>query len=174
MHSATNEPATAEGSAALLLEVAPLVMRTIRTWMRVNRAADVSVPQFRALGHVNRHPGASLTSVAEHLGLTLPATSRLVDGLARRGYLQRAASVSDRRSIELRIAPKGAEMLEKTRRGTQEYLAALMEELTPTERETIARALDVLRGVFGSPREATAARNREGLGATTDRRGEEG
>lgn len=174
MHSATNEPATAEGSAALLLEVAPLVMRTIRTLMRLNRAVGMSVPQSRALGYVNRHPGASLTSVAEHLGLTLPATSRLVHGLARRGYLQRDASLTDRRSIELRIAPKGAEMLEMSRRDTLEHLVALMEELTPSERETVTRALDVLRGMFGSPIDPPATHRRDDVGAMTDQMAEEG
>lgn len=170
VHPATNEAATADESAALLLEVAPLVMRAIRTRMRANRAADVSVPQFRALGYLNRHPGASLTSLAEHLGLTLPATSRLVDGLARRAYLQRETSMTDRRSIELRIAPKGAEMLEMTRKGTLEHLTRLMSELTPNERASITRALDVLRGVFGSASDSAVADPADGVRATTSRK----
>jgi len=160
---------SADASAVLLLEVAPLVMRTIRARMRANRAADVSVPQFRALGYVSRHPGASLTSVAEHLGLTLPAASRLVDGLARREYLWREASASDRRAIALRIAPKGAEMLEMTRRVALEHLSALMEELAPEERETIARALDLLRGVFGSRHDTPVDGERDGAGMSASR-----
>lgn len=174
MQTATNEEASAEASAALLLEVAPLVMRTIRARMRANRAADVSVPQSRALGYVNRNPDASLTSVAEHLGLTLPATSRLVDGLARRGYLRRETSASDRRSIALRIAPKGAEMLEMSRRVTLEHLSALMEELAPGERSTILRALDLLRDVFSTRSEAPAAGAGDGSAATASRNGEGG
>ena len=57
--------------ASKLVEVIPLVMRAIRSHMRANRALDLSVPQYRALGFVVRHPGASLSQVAEHQGLTL-------------------------------------------------------------------------------------------------------
>ena len=84
--------------ASKLVEVIPLVMRAIRSHMRANRALDLSVPQYRALGFVVRHPGASLSQVAEHQGLTLGAASRLVDGLVTRGLVERRASTQDRRS----------------------------------------------------------------------------
>ncbi|MGH2504870.1 MAG: MarR family winged helix-turn-helix transcriptional regulator, partial [Ktedonobacterales bacterium] len=80
MHNAPIEPSGDDSAplAAALMEVAPLVMREIRTRMRQSRGAGLSVPQFRALGYLRRHPGCSLTEVADHLGLSVPATSRLV------------------------------------------------------------------------------------------------
>src|SRR6185369_8728731 len=77
--------ATPEESAEALLDTVPLVMRTVRQLMREQRSSDLSVPQFRALGFINRHPETSVSAVAEHLGLSVAATSRLVDALVARG-----------------------------------------------------------------------------------------
>lgn len=152
MRSARNETTTSEATAALLLEVTPLVMRTIRKRMRGGRAADLSVPQFRALAYLHRHPSASLSDLAEHIGLTLPATSRLVDGLVSREYVLRRASRADRRALELTVAAKGSAMLQATREQTQAHLAERLAALTDDERATVTRALELLRGPFTDER----------------------
>lgn len=150
LHTTSNVRATPQACAAQLLDVTPLVMRTIRSHMRGQRAADLSVPQFRALGHVQRHAGASLSDVAEHLGLTLPATSRLVDGLVQRGYVTRAVAPADRRAVQLHVSAKGSAMLDHTREHTQQHLAALLAPLTPDQRAQIMDALATLRSAFAT------------------------
>src|SRR5579883_3248840 len=120
-----NDNPSAEATAAVVLDVVPLVMRTIRMRMREARAADLSVPQFRALAHLKKHPGVSLSDVAEYVGLTLPAASRMMDGLVARGYAERRLSAISRRSIELRLSAKGLEMLDVTLQHTRQALAEL-------------------------------------------------
>lgn len=72
---------SADTIARELLEVVPVIMRTIRAEMRSHRGADMSVVQFRALLFLNRNPGTSLSAVAEHLDLTLPTVSKMIDGM---------------------------------------------------------------------------------------------
>jgi DNA-binding MarR family transcriptional regulator len=160
MQPSTNGPVTSEDCAARLLEVAPMVMRTVRAQMRSQRDADLSVPQFRALGYVYRHPGTALADVAAHLGLTPPAASRLVDGLVQRQYVQRQLSATDRRSIELRMAPRGTVLYEATRRATQAHLAALLQPLPAGELTALAQALETLRQTF-APLDTRAPRAAE-------------
>ena len=75
---------------ARVLEVSPPVVRVLRNLMRTNRLQGLSVPQFRALALLNRTPNASLSMVAEHVGSSLPAASRMVDGLvAETGFEER-------------------------------------------------------------------------------------
>ena len=150
MQNATTSEA--DQVAAALLESVPLVMRTIRAQMRGYRTADLSVPQFRALGFLHRHPGASLTDLAEHIGLTVPAASRLVDGLVARGYVARKPSPADRRTLELTVSPPGVAMLEASRARARAHLAELLATLSPEDREAVQRGADILRGLFG-PRE---------------------
>ncbi len=139
---------SAEELAAQTLETAPLLMRAIRALMRAGRAADLSTPQFRALGYVGRHPGASLSHVAEHLGLSTPATSRLIDILVKRGLVERGVAPDDRRYVTLHLTAHGEAIFEETRRRALLGLSARLEGLSPTEREVVARALPILRALF--------------------------
>ena len=118
-----------EACAALLLDVVPLAMRRVRAYMREARAADLSVPQFRALAFLRAHPGATLSDVADHVGLTLPAASRMIDGLVARDYAVRQPSAINRRCVELRVSDQGRKMLEVTMRHTQNALAGILQTL---------------------------------------------
>jgi DNA-binding MarR family transcriptional regulator len=150
MQIATTEAAAPEACAALLLEVAPLVMRVIRGQMRGSRSADLSVPQFRALGFIVRRPGSSLGDLAEHIGLSPAAASRLVDGLVARGYTERRGSTADRRLVELRAAPAGVAILEATRAVARTELAGRVAVLPEEQRAAVAQALGVLRDLFAA------------------------
>lgn len=146
---------SAEELAAQTLETAPLLMRTIRALMRAGREADLSTSQFRALGYVGRHPGASLSRVAEHLGLSTPATSRLIDILVKHGLVERAAASDDRRYVTLHLTAHGEVLFEETQRRALLGLGALLEGLSSTERALVARALPILRALFTQEKEPT-------------------
>jgi len=139
---------SAEDAAQALLRVAPLVMQTVRTEMRSRRALQLSVPQFRTLGFLHRHPASSLSEAAEHIGVSLPAMSRLVDGLVVRDLLQRQGDVQDRRRITLALTPSGATLLETARSGMQQALTARLSVLDPAGRGMIVGALALLQPLF--------------------------
>lgn len=148
-----NAPMTAtradpEHCAALLLETAPLVMRAIRAQLRNHLDADLSVPQFRTLRYLRREPNATLSALAEHIGVTLPAASRMVDGLVARGYIERRLSAADRRSIDLSLSEKGEAMLDASQRQALLALSEQLGSLSEDERHELAHALETLRGVF--------------------------
>jgi len=136
--------------ASKLVEVIPLVMRAIRSHMRANRSLDLSVPQYRALGFVVRHPGASLSQVAEHQGLTLGAASRLVDGLVTRELVERHASTQDRRFVTLYVLPSGESTLAQARQRTEQAIASMLATLPAADQEIILRAMEPLRAVFAA------------------------
>lgn len=153
MHNAPIEPSEEDSAplAAALMEVAPLVVREIRTSMRQHRGAGLSTPQFRALGFVRRHPGCSLTEVADHLGLSVPATSRLVDALVVAGMALRASSASDRRYVTLRLSAEGERVQAEARSAALKSLADRLAPLDPAQRAAIAQALEPLRQAFATP-----------------------
>ena len=86
MTAMDTEKITPEQCARQVVETTPLVMRFIRLQVRKS-GAFTSMPQFRALNFLYRHPGASLSSLADHLGVTLPTASVIVDRLVHRGLL---------------------------------------------------------------------------------------
>src|SRR5438876_76025 len=91
--------------AADILTGVPLIMRFIREEMRVRRRGQLSVPQFRALLFATLQEEPSVSGLAEHLGLSLPTASRLVDLLVRRGLMERKLVAKDRRRIRLSLTP---------------------------------------------------------------------
>jgi DNA-binding MarR family transcriptional regulator len=145
--------ATPELCAQELLDVVPLIMRAIRTEMRSRRSRDLTVPQFRALLFIHSHPETSLSDVADHIGLTLPTLSKMVDGLVARRLVIRKPSPEDRRRIKLTITSSGQVQLEAARKGTQERLADILTSLSESERNLVLQASKALRPIF-TPGEA--------------------
>jgi len=137
-----------------VFDAVPLVMRAIRTKLREHRDADLSVAQFRTLAYIDRHRDMSLSDVAEHIGLTLPPMSKMVDGLVNRKLVSRGAHDSDRRRVCLSITPVGKEKLQASYTNTQAFLAEKISTLSPAELETVSTALHLLQGVFSSQRQA--------------------
>lgn len=152
---------TPNEAGAELLEVVPQLMRAIRDQMREHRAVDLSVPEFRTLGLLNQHPGASLTAVADHIGLKLPSMSKLMDGLVARRLVTRKFEAMDRRRVMLELTARGRAILESARASTQAYLAEVLAELSPAERATVVQAMRVLSPLFASGREKERALARE-------------
>ncbi len=145
--------ATPQETAAELLDVVPQVMRILRAQVRRHRTADLSVPEFRTLGFLNRHAGASLSDVADHIGLALPSMSKLVDKLVERKLMTREFDTGDRRRVTLALTGRGRSILQAAHATTQAYLAETLSTLSPAERATVAQAMRVLRPLFISDRE---------------------
>lgn len=143
-----DDDSTEKVCARHVLETVPLVMRFIRLQMRHRRAPGISVPQFRALTFLRRNEGASLTAVAEHLGLSLPSASRMVDGLLRRGLILRSSALDDRRRVTLVLTGDGREMVRAARKGTQDKLADMLRRVQPGKRAEVVAAMRTLESVF--------------------------
>lgn len=146
------ERATAAGdTSSLVLDAVPAIVRYIRSEMRQHREG-LSIPQFRALGYLARHPGASLSDVADHVGLMLPSASKMVDGLVERKLADRQVSATDRRYLTLTLTPEGHELFDSARRAAQARLTEVLSGLSPDERQIVAEAMQLLLNAFPSAR----------------------
>jgi DNA-binding MarR family transcriptional regulator len=131
-----------------VLETVPLVMRTVRAEMRRHRAADLSVPQFRTLAFLDRQAGASLAQVAEHIGLTPPSMSSLIEGLVERKLVLRNTHATDRRRVTLMLTARGRSALEAAHGATQAALAEKLAALSAQDRIVVVQAMQALRPLF--------------------------
>jgi len=108
----------------------------------------LSVPQFRTLLFISRNRGASLSEVSDHIGLTLPSMSVLVDGLVLRNFVIRRTHQNDRRRMNLTLTERGETTLQSARKRTQEYLKEQLSRCSEAERGTVVRGMGTLRQVF--------------------------
>jgi DNA-binding MarR family transcriptional regulator len=134
--------------ARAVLEVAPLIMRTLVGEIRRRPDMDLSVPQLRSLGFLRDHEGACLSDVAEHLGLTLPSMSKLIDGLVARAFVLRHTHPSDRRRVTLALTEGGRNALQVAHEQAPAFLAGRLVALRESELAAIVEALEILKPLF--------------------------
>ncbi len=135
----------------MILRVVPMVMKTMRTEMRacpLRKVVSLSVPQFRTLNFTERHPGSSLSDLAEHLGVTMPSMSRMVEGLVDRKLLLRRDHDVDRRRMTLRLTQDGRALLSAAHDYTESMIAKRVVALSGEERGDIIRAMGILHPLF--------------------------
>jgi len=133
--------------AEQLLEVIPILMRKIRGEMRRRTMGGLSIPQYRTLNYLVRHPRTSLHDVAEHLGLTAPSTSKLVQKLVVNKIVARRVA-TDRRRVCLSLTPSGIAALTAARAETRQQLADSLKSLSKEELTALSVALRAIERAF--------------------------
>jgi DNA-binding MarR family transcriptional regulator len=136
--------------ARLVLDVAPRVVRVIRRLMWNHRLSELSVPQFRALALISRSPHATLSCVADHVGTSLPAASRMIGGLVDRKLVTRQECHDDRRQVSLTLTPRGVGAFRASRAATQRQLGRQLKSLSQPERRLVVDAMKVMAEIFGA------------------------
>jgi DNA-binding MarR family transcriptional regulator len=132
-----------------VVDVVPFVMRSLRAEFRSHRGTEVNIPQYRTLMYLRRTPGASLSEVAEHLGITPPSTSKLVNDLIERDLVDREPSLTDRRKISLELTSRGRDLAETSLRETQVTYVPRFAAVPAETRALITQAMQELRTLFG-------------------------
>lgn len=133
--------------AKKLLDIVPNVMWSIRSGMRQLANPDLTVPQFRVLAHLFRDAKLT-TELAELQGVTVPAMSSIVDGLVKRGLIERSHSLKDRRQIELQLTDQGRRVITQLRRGMQGKLSTSLKKVNNQQLRTLLAGLQVLEQIF--------------------------
>jgi DNA-binding MarR family transcriptional regulator len=119
-----------------------LVSGTIAAAYR--RRFDLSIPEWRVLAVLARHPGLSAAEVAELTRMDAVAVSRAVSKLLAAGRLHRRTSHDDRRRSVLTVSRAGASVYREVAPLALEYERELLDTLAPGERAALDRALAAL------------------------------
>lgn len=142
---ATQAADPVERSAAAIVAVVPLLMREIRTQMRRAAPPGLTVPLFRSLIYARSQPGANLSALAAHLGVTLPTASVGVDRLVELGLMQPTAHAPGQpRRRALHLTPEGARVVQDAMAHTIAAFAARLHGLPPDVLDQLQQTLVTL------------------------------
>jgi DNA-binding MarR family transcriptional regulator len=150
--------AQARDAARELLEIMPLVMRTVAADLR--SAGELPAPAHFGLLMTLSERGRTLTELAAVRGVSLPTMSNSVTALVQRGWIRRSAPGKDRRSVLIDMTPSGRAALERVGRIAEAHLSDVLAPLDATARRRLIAGLGVLRKVFAAPPETAAGRRR--------------
>lgn len=137
----------AAGAAEVVVGLVPRAMRQIRA---VARSAEtgLSVPQFRALRHIGRHPGDGLTPLADHLGVSLPAASALVARLVAAGLVARDVDAAERRRITIELTDQGRERIAGSTAAVNAWWQDRLGKLSPSQLGSIVDGFTLVEALL--------------------------
>src|SRR3954449_8070047 len=114
-------------------------------FMREVSEHDLTLSQLKTLSLLSDLPPSSplsLKDVAERLGISLPAASRAVDPLVRRGLAERREDTEDRRIKRVRTTPEGDALSQRLMAARVAALEEFLSGVSVTERRKLGDALD--------------------------------
>ncbi|MBV1851715.1 MarR family winged helix-turn-helix transcriptional regulator [Catellatospora tritici] len=106
--------------------------------------AEPNLLQVASLYVLDGGARPTVGDLAGQLGRSTSVTSRLVDQLVRRGWIERAEDLADRRAKRLRITPAGRDFLRGFERVRAQAQRELMTYLTDAEQRRVAEAMALL------------------------------
>jgi len=151
-----------EECARAVVETVLLLMQSVYSEVKSRHSPDLSVSQFRALAFLKRRPGASLSEQAEHLGISLPSASQMVDKLVVRNLVTRQTSSTDRRCVTLTLTAQGGSVLGMTLQSVEIHLAEMLAMLPDADRATVLEAMQALQPAFAAGRQGKAGMAQSG------------
>ena len=138
----------ARESARELLDIIPLVMRTVAAELRA--AGELPAPAHFGLLSVLSVRPRMLTDLASLQGVSLPTMSSSISAMVERGWVKRAAPEEDRRVVMIEVTATGRAALERVSRAAETHLAEMLAPLDVPARRRLLGGLGVLRKVFAA------------------------
>lgn len=108
------------------------------------RRFGLSIPEWRVIAVLARHPGLSATEVADRTRMDAVAVSRAVSRLLRNGRLRRSVSRDDRRRSVLRVSAAGEAVYREVAPLALQFERELLATLGRADRAALDRALERL------------------------------
>jgi DNA-binding MarR family transcriptional regulator len=112
---------------------------------------DVTPSQVRAIRVLATHDtgpdnrGVRSKALADHLRIAPRSATEVVDALEEKGLVTRSPDPGDRRATLVSLTDRGRALAEEVRRTRGVASEQLLERLTPTDREDLARILRKLQ-----------------------------
>lgn len=110
-------------------------------WFQAVAELDLSLTQVKALHVAGGEGELTVKGLAEALSLSLPATSRAVEGLVKRGLLDRRECMDDRRSRRVELTGDGRAAIERLQAARVAGLHEFVSSLSPAQRAQLDKAL---------------------------------
>jgi DNA-binding MarR family transcriptional regulator len=117
-----------------------------RHFMRSFKGLGMTQKQVSVLWLVSDHPGIAQTELATRLQLDRATVMAIVNRLAKRKYLARSASATDRRKQSLMVQPAGVKMLIRAKHAVRANEKWLKSRYTAKE---LSGLIALLRRIHG-------------------------
>jgi DNA-binding MarR family transcriptional regulator len=109
---------------------------------------ELTLPQYHLLEALRESLELPVGELADRAGVAPPTATRMLDCLARDGFVERRHSETDRRSVLVRLTTEGELAVDKAHDVIEAWRRQVFESLAPEEREPAARLLGRLSQIM--------------------------
>lgn len=139
-----------------LFSLTEQIQQRIRQMLR--QQFDTTLPRFDYLAQLDRHPqGLRMNTLSRFLMVTGGSVTGLTDQLVKDELVERIPDPQDRRSLYVRLTPKGRKQFRKMAQAHEELLGELFEGLSKQDKDVIYARLGHLRVQLASQDSAQPA-----------------
>jgi MarR family transcriptional regulator for hemolysin len=131
-----------------IIDAVPRLARLMRQDLRLHSAGLFTEAQFRVMAHLFREGARCISDLAEHMGVSLPTISKLVQGLGSRGLVARSRDPEDRRRVLLALTPAGVTAYEGLLRRTEDHIVDWIAPLSAAEQRQVIASFTRLVEAF--------------------------
>lgn len=121
-----------------ILRIIPQSVRAIRRLSGAQLDGSTTIHHMRLMFLVQEGKGQS--QIADILQISLPAVSKMINGLEEKGLVNRSAG-EDKRCVRLKLTAKGTKTLDTISRSVEKDLNRALSRLTPEERRSLGDGL---------------------------------
>lgn len=128
---------TAEDAGWLATHLQTMIATNPSAWA----TTDLTLSQLTALHFIRADEPLTLTRLAQALGTGPPATSAMVDRLARAGLVRRTLDPRDHRRIQLAVTSTAELMIRKVDTNTARRVQVVLHGMSPAARRHLTNSL---------------------------------
>ena len=136
---------------AVLVACRLLVAISVRSLAEVEE--EVTMAQLRVLVVIVSRGATTLSDLAAASGLHLSSASRVCDRMVHDGLLDRTDDPSDRRSLQLTITDRGADLVARVAQARGAAIGPILRRMTSPRRAELISALNDFTEAGGEPDE---------------------
>ncbi len=110
----------------------------------------VTMSQMKVLMLVRENGAMRVGVLAQHLNVSTPTITGIIDRLVREGLVERQDDPSDRRVVLNRLTPQGQALMERLAHRSDDELNRQVASLSEAEQSAVAQALKRLDAAFAA------------------------
>lgn len=116
--------------------------------IKTGEFSNLTINDMHVINAIGTGKAKNMSSVAKPLGVTMGTLTIAVNGLVKKGYVERVRSEEDRRVVLVSLTARGKKAFARHEQFHEDMINGIIKRLDAEELEVLAKSLEDLNGFF--------------------------
>ena len=122
--------------------------RSLTEFFNYIKVTGISMQQAYVLTYIYYNGPSKISELCEHMMVSAPATSQMVDRLEKQNLVERTAHPADRRVRNVVLSGEGEKFVKESIEARQSWVKEIPATLTDAQIDQISAALEILISIY--------------------------